>query len=488
MKPTGVPETAPTSETRATAAPTAGVHRDVTDLVVANDLCIGCGVCAAACPSRLLTMNWSAQGELVPARSADCPPKCNLCLLVCPFTGMGPDQDVIAAARFGGIPGIQRRDDIGHFLNCQVGHASDSSVRMRAASGGTLRVLLRTLLEKDMVDRVVCVTSGPATSSADLFRFGIVDDGAAIDALPSSTYYPVEISSALRAIFEESEDHRYLIVGLPCVLHAVQLAMAKMPRLRRRIRFTAALVCGQLPNRFYTEFLAKSAGAQPDQPRSVSYRSKTDSTRASNFAFVAARSDGAPTRPVWWVGGARRLWAASYFKHNACNFCDDVFGEVADVSLMDAWLPRYMGDPKGHSLVVIRSPEIQSAYGAMAENGQVAMESIAADEVAASQSTVLEKKKWLIRGHLYAAQRAGCWAPTRRLAPSSQVWRQAWGTIFLSRQVMKASKALWPRVREAASASALFRAMWPLELLLTGQRIGQRAKYFVRAQMSRLGL
>ena len=44
------------------------------------------------------------------------------------------------------------------------------------------------------------------------------------------------------------------------------------------------------------------------------------------------------------------LWHYQYFKHNACNFCDDVFGETADITFMDAWLPEYVRDYKGTSL------------------------------------------------------------------------------------------------------------------------------------------
>jgi len=441
-------------------------HRDVVNVVVASDLCIGCGVCAAVCPSRLLTMDWSAQGELVPDIMGECPPKCDLCLVVCPFTGEGPDQDKLSALRFGALPDIHRRDDLGYFLECYAGHAADAADRGRGASGGVLRTLLRSLLDQGFVDRVVCVTTGPGTSSSDLFQFDIVEQSAAINDLPSSAYYPAELSQALRTIFTDKEDRRYAVVGLPCVLHGVNLAMAKLPRLRQRIAFTIALVCGQLPNRSYTEYLATAAGAPWKEVKAVSYRSKVDSTMASNFAFVAQRRDGGPTHPVWLHGGASRLWTGGYFKHNACNCCDDVFGEVADAAVMDAWLPRFVNDPRGHSLVVVRSPALREVLHNMAHDGLCVLEPIAADEVARSQANVLHKKKWLIQGYLFAAQRAGRWMPSRRLSPSREIWLRGWWTLFLARWVMVASKRHWPKIRDTGSASVLHRAMWPVEVLL----------------------
>lgn len=451
-------------------------HNQVVNSVVANDLCIGCGVCAAVCPSKLLNMEWSSQGELVPNISGDCPPKCDLCLAVCPFTGKGPDQDQLAAQRFGLISDMQSRNDLGYFLECYVGHALDPVIRGRGTSGGMLRILLRTLLEQQVIDRVVCVTAGAGTSSADLFRFGIFGQSADIESLPSSAYYPTELSQALRTILADSQDHRYIVVGLPCVLHGVSLAMAKLPRLRRRIAFTIALVCGQLPNRFYTEYLAAAAGASRQELKTVSYRSKVGATTATNYSFVAQRRDKEPTHPVWWHGGASRLWTGGYFKHNACNCCDDVFGETADAAFMDAWLPDYVQDPQGHSLVIVRSPLLQPLLHDMVQRGESVLERIGADEVARSQANVLYKKKWLIQGYLYAAQRAGRWVPSRRLMPSREVWRKTWWTLALSRWVMMASKRHWPKVCESGSVTALHRAMWPIELLMWGDRFLQRVR------------
>ena len=63
------------------------------------------------------------------------------------------------------------------------------------------------------------------------------------------------------------------------------------------------------------------------------------------------------------VGSQRNLSLSSkelallfdYFKLNPCNYCDDVFAELADVVFMDAWLPKYSKDPLGHSLVINRN-------------------------------------------------------------------------------------------------------------------------------------
>ena len=39
-------------------------------------------------------------------------------------------------------------------------------------------------------------------------------------------------------------------------------------------------------------------------------------------------------------------WEYGYFKYKACDFCDDIFAECADITVGDAWLSRYKKDGK----------------------------------------------------------------------------------------------------------------------------------------------
>ena len=46
------------------------------------------------------------------------------------------------------------------------------------------------------------------------------------------------------------------------------------------------------------------------------------------------------------------------FQVNACNYCDDIFAETADVAFGDGWLPEYKMDWQGTNVVVSRHPDI----------------------------------------------------------------------------------------------------------------------------------
>ncbi|MGC9322644.1 MAG: Coenzyme F420 hydrogenase/dehydrogenase, beta subunit C-terminal domain, partial [Kosmotogaceae bacterium] len=52
-------------------------------------------------------------------------------------------------------------------------------------------------------------------------------------------------------------------------------------------------------------------------------------------------------------------WGYGFFKYKACDYCDDVVSETADVSVGDAWLPEYVNDSGGTNVVIVRNPVIK---------------------------------------------------------------------------------------------------------------------------------
>jgi len=49
------------------------------------------------------------------------------------------------------------------------------------------------------------------------------------------------------------------------------------------------------------------------------------------------------------------MWGTGLFKANACDFCDDVTTELADISLGDAWLEPFNNDGLGTNVIISRS-------------------------------------------------------------------------------------------------------------------------------------
>lgn len=229
-------------------------HSQVISEVVDNNLCAGCGVCAGVCPSKALEMRWRENGDLAPTVQGQCPPQCALCLQVCPFHSC-INEDQLAEARFSDFENMNRDAVAGYFLDSFAGYSKVNGHREQGSSGGMATWLMESMLEKGEVDAIVNV--GPPMKEDRLFSFGIRESAESLRETASSRYYPVDLSDVIAFMNRKDDEKRYAVVGLPCAIKGLRLAMETMPRLRRRVIYTVGLVCGHMPNRFYTEYLAR---------------------------------------------------------------------------------------------------------------------------------------------------------------------------------------------------------------------------------------
>jgi coenzyme F420 hydrogenase subunit beta len=448
------------------------MHLDVISRIVSNDVCRGCGVCAGVCPSNALEMTWQGNGDRVPIKLRECPPKCDFCLRVCPFNDQAYTESTLAEERFGAVPCIQHDESVGYYLSAYVGYSTIAAHRSRGSSGGMCTWTLEALLNTGQVDAVACV--GRSDRADQLFDYQILEDIEKVRGAASSRYYPVDIADVVRQLQAPGPDKRYAVVGLPCTLKGLQLAMMNLPILRRRVVFLLGLVCGHLPNRHYTEYLARLSGVNPDQLETVDYRLKQGSDRASNYLFRARRQDGIKAQPVPFRGRVSRAWGWGYFQHNACNYCDDIFAETADAVFMDAWLPEYEADPQGHSLIIARHPELLKLLEQGSKERTCRLNPVSINKVAASQKGLVYRKKVEIAGRLYRAERRQEWVPKKRVSPSEQVWHRHRHEIETRYNVQRVSKELWPRLKEAPLWRfhlAMWRVDWPLRTALWWSRL-----------------
>ena len=312
------------------------------------------------------------------------------------------------------------------------------------------------------MDAVACVGRGKTNDK--LFTYEILEDIMEVRTAASSRYYPVDIADVMQWLSTQGPDKRYAVIGLPCTLKALHLAMLHIPILRRRVVFLLGLVCSHLPNRYYTEYLARLSGITPDRLSTVDYRLKGD-VRAGNYYFQARTHNRTEGRRVPFLGKVSCAWTRGYFQYNACTYCDDVFAEVADAVFMDAWLPEYETDPKGHSLVILRHPELKQILVRGSQDNTCCLGPISIDKVVASQKASVYRKKMQIAGRLYRAQRRGDWFPGKRVAPSEAILHTHHREIEALYAVQRISKESWLELRQAPLWRfhlRMLRADWPL--------------------------
>lgn len=309
-------------------------------------------------------------------------------LAVCPFGPVSAREDEFGARRAGS--GSVYRDGIGHYRETWVGHVVDPQRRWAGTSGAIIRWIGSDLLRSGTVDAVMCVAR--VNGDARDYAYALVRDADAMWTLPRSAYTPVSIDGPLAALLRSNAES-FAVIGLPCTLKALDLAAEIHDALAERVRFTVGLFCGHLKSRAYDAYLSTCAGVDPRKGGVVDFRSKRSGYPASEYGVEVRTDDGADARVVPMVEIPGRSWGYNLFMLRACEFCDDVMAEVADVSVGDAWLPDYVRDDAGTSIVVARSAKGVECLRAGAERGELQLERLDADAVIRSQAGGLRQRR-----------------------------------------------------------------------------------------------
>ena len=348
--------------------------KNVITQVVKRGLCCGCGICVSASKKDCLEIIFNKCGELIPAASR-CD-SCELCLSVCPFAPDIVDKPVSSLGNY-------------------VGYSNISGERPRASSGGLATRLLKSLLERKVVDSVIII--GHSKKEDRFFEPFIARTTQEVDVCTGSKYYPVEFSSVLKTLKEE--DTQCAIIALPCVIRGLHLLRKNYPVIGKKIKYLFCLICGHNTNKNYSSFLLGLAGVKGEDVRTIDFRSKEEIKTANNFGFRGILKTGTATKQLNFQETlVKDLFTKRYFSLNACFYCKDVFAEYADASFMDAWLKPYIDDPAGTSIVVVRNEDIKKIITEEARTGNITIDAISQEKVIESQDCAIDFKAKDIKG------------------------------------------------------------------------------------------
>jgi len=409
---------------------------NVTDTVVKNNICIGCGICAANCPTEALEIKFNQYGEYNSVLTSNCLDSCSLCLDICPFNG-NKDEDELAENKFSDE--LSYKNNLGYYINTYSGHRADDNLRLSSASGGLTTYLLEKLLADDLVDYVVNVKSN--NDPEKLFEFQIADNIKDIRNGASSAYYPIEMSEVIKKIIQQ--EGRYVVVGLPCFLKAIELAKEKNNnKLKDRIKYSVGLTCGQLKNKKFTDYISKKANFNCEI-NGVNFRKNSSDEPANNFYYYFTNNNNNKNEKIYWREGINKVWTNRWFTYNSCSYCDDTFAELADVTLMDAWLPEFKSDYKGNNLLVVRNKEINDLLLKGKNNEEIELNNIESDQVIRSQQGVINIKRKNLAYRLYLAQEQGGFVPDKRVDSSGNIGFFSKKEVEYKDQMQKKSKEIW---------------------------------------------
>ena len=386
------------------------------DRVIAGDYCIGCGACAALEPTdftlELDTRGcWQARARRPAAeRERDLSP-------LCPMSGAGPDEDTIATELF---PDLPHHDAIGAHAFVGAGWVAEGDFRLRGSSGGLLTWLACRLLESGQVDEIVQVAPRPG-GPGEIFAYAVSDTPEAVRAAAKSRYYPVQARDVLAHI--RQGNRRVAVLALPCFAKMIRLLAADDPAIGRNVTFVLGLICGHLKSARFAELLAWQKGIAPAELGAIDFRDKIEGRPATGYGFRAwrrpAADDASDEVAAPMAGLVGHDWGQGMMKYPACDFCDDVLAECADVAVGDAWLPGWREDWRGTNVVVARHAALVAMLDEGRRSGALAFTDLSPDEAVHSQAAGLRHRREGLAHRLWRRARAGHWTPRKRSLPTA---------------------------------------------------------------------
>ena len=151
---------------------------------------------------------------------------------------------------------------------------------------------------------------------------------------------------------------RYAVVGIPCFIKAIQLLRARRPA-RSRARHThAGAVLRSYEERGDGRELCLATRHRARTGPRARLSDQGESRPANWYRAHLDLDDGGSAEQDWWHL-ADGDWGAGFFQNPACDWCDDVVAETADIAFGDAWVEPYSSDGRGTNVVVVRSREMK---------------------------------------------------------------------------------------------------------------------------------
>jgi coenzyme F420 hydrogenase subunit beta len=307
---------------------------------IQSQLCTGCGTCAGVCPNNAISIRLDhGKGVYVPEIENQKCADCGICYSVCP--GHSIDFNT-----FDNFEGYEYQNSIfGSCKSSYSGYATDANVRLHSSSGGIVTALLSFALNEGIIDGAL-VTRMDSANPFEPEPF-IATSPNEIFSAAQSKYCPVPTNKALKELLKKNG--KFGVVGLPCHIQGIRKAEKKNQQLKEKIVFHLAISCGHNDTFLATEYILARNKIPASDVICLEYRG----TGWPGIMKIVLR-DGTEKRiPYHSFIQSHELY---FFAMSRCRFCGDSLGRLADITVMDAWLPEFTKTDKlGHSMILTRT-------------------------------------------------------------------------------------------------------------------------------------
>ncbi|ETT72280.1 coenzyme F420 hydrogenase/dehydrogenase subunit beta domain-containing protein [Paenibacillus sp. FSL R7-277] len=396
-----------------------GAFNELIDTVIKNDYCIGCGTCASLDNSPV-SMELDKDGKYKPLINNELltnDMKINV-LSVCPFSGNSKNETEIAKELFSQNDDTKYDKYLGYYTENYAGYVKTGEFREVGGSGGMGNWIASQLLNHNLVDAIIHVKSNTSNEN-QLFDYQISYSQDDLSNGAKSKYYPIELSQVLQLV--KKNEGKYALIGIPCYIKSIRLLAEQDEEIKARIKFFIGLVCGHLKSDLFAKSIGWQLGINPEDLTSIDFRKKMTGRGANDYGVEVTGEYNSekivlssPSKDLYTTN-----WGHGLFKYNACEYCDDVMAETADVTVGDAWLPEYLNDSMGTNIVVVRNPIIKNIIDE--HKNDIHIQKISSKKIYQSQASGFRHRRHGLAYRLYLKDYNSEWRPEKRVKPNNKM-------------------------------------------------------------------
>lgn len=390
---------------------------EIFETVIKNNYCIGCGGCAVISDSYKIELDEYGKYQANFNESKYKKPE-ELESVVCPFSNNSLNENQISEEVFKNELNI-KDDLLGSYNKLFVGHSE--KIRQIGASGGLTTWFVLKALETGVIDAVIHLKERKVKGNV-IFEYGISYSQEEVLNSAATKYYPGELSNSLKNVIKSDKHLKYAVIGVPCFIKSIRLLQKQNKILKDRITLLIGLVCGHYKSVNYAKMLAWQKGVKYGEIDNINFRYKSGKGKAGDYNTLIKYSENGEEKQI--NEGVKRFygtdWGLGMFKYNACDYCDDVVGETADVVFGDAWISPYVNDPMGTNIIISRSEKITKIFQKEIEfeNKDLFLKEVSKDEVIKSQSAGFRHRREGLKIRLYWKNKRKEWVPKKRVEPN----------------------------------------------------------------------
>ncbi|MBC8147669.1 MAG: Coenzyme F420 hydrogenase/dehydrogenase, beta subunit C-terminal domain [Bacteroidetes bacterium] len=342
--------------------------------VVESGLCTHCGTCVGLANGQL-KMKETKNGP-IPISTINNPVLNNLVYDACP--GKGINYPVLIDNIF---PSKVNDWRIGFYNNIFIGFSLNSLLRRNGASGGVITSLLIYLLNKGFIDGAVTLKQGsPKPWLAEPI---IATTEEEIIQCAQSVYAPIPVNIIIEDI---KHFHGNLaFIGLPDQVSSIRFLQSKNVIWTKKIKyFFGPYVGTNLYSEAIENFIKSNGYKKLEEIKRMKYR---DGEWPGYLSITM--NDGQILKSEKFYYN----YLIPFFITKASLLSVDFTNELTDISVGDAWHPKYESKGEGYSVIVARSKKGLDLLMGMKDQKQISLTKIKLQEATDMHSHMIDFKK-----------------------------------------------------------------------------------------------